>query len=168
MDGDDIFLIETAARGGGAFISSDLIPLSCGLASEELLVKMALGEIATFDDLHKLDAPLSAEIVNARTITPLQHCCYVAFYIPVGQIMDIRGVADVLALPYVHRTQIAHLDKLVGTGYNEGQSDKTSRYLITISAPSRAELEERMEHVRSTVQADVLAPDGQTVGLIWK
>ena len=30
MDGDDIYLIETAARGGGVFISSDLIHLSCG------------------------------------------------------------------------------------------------------------------------------------------
>lgn len=31
MSGDDIYLIETAARGGGVFISSDLINLSCGL-----------------------------------------------------------------------------------------------------------------------------------------
>ena len=49
MDGDDIFLIETAARGGGAFISSDLIPASCGLVSEDLLVRMALGEVQTYD-----------------------------------------------------------------------------------------------------------------------
>lgn len=167
MENDEIFLIETAARGGGAFISSDLIPLTCGLVSEELLVKMALGEIATFDDLDKLTEPLSAEIVDERALSPLQHCCYVAFYIPIGTVINIRGVSEVLALPYVHHTQIEHLDSLVGAGYHEGHSDKTSRYLITIAASSRSELEERMQIVRQTVQADIQTPDGQIVGLIW-
>ena len=167
MEGDDIFLIETAARGGGAFISSDLIPLSCGLQSEELLVKMALGEIATFADLDKLERPINVVDTDWLAKNPLGHCCYVAFYIPSGEVKAIRGVDEVLALPYVHRTQIEHLDELVGSGYDEGQSDKTSRYLITIEASTREELESRMEVIRSTVQADVLAPDGTTAHLIW-
>ena len=167
MEGDDIFLIETAARGGGAFISSDLIPLSCGLQSEELLVKMALGEIATFSDLGKLEHPLSVQSVDDLAINPLGHCCYVAFYIPSGEVKAISGVQEVLSLPYIHRTQIEHLEDLVGSGYDEGQSDKTSRYLITIEAPTREELERRMSLVRSTIQADVLSPEGTIAHLIW-
>ncbi|MBR0405991.1 MAG: ATP-grasp domain-containing protein [Eggerthellaceae bacterium] len=167
MEGDDIFLIETAARGGGAFISSDLIPLSCGLQSEEFLVKMALGEIATFDDLGNLEHPITVASTDSLAKSPLGHCCYVAFYIPVGEILAVRGVQDVLALPYVHNTQIEHLEDLVGSGNAEGQSDKTSRYLITIEAPTREELERRMNLVRSTVQADVRTPEGEVVPLIW-
>ena len=166
MEGDEVFLIETAARGGGAFISSDLIPLSCGLQSEELLVKMALGDIATFADLDKLDCPIAVED-GASAANPLQHCCYVAFYIPEGTVEAVRGVREVLSLPYVHRTQIEHLDKLVGRGYAEGQSDKTSRYLVTISADSREQLEERMALVRATVQVDVRGADGRLEQLIW-
>jgi carbamoyl-phosphate synthase large subunit len=167
MDDDEIYLIETAARGGGAFISSDLIPLSCDLQSEELLVKMALGEISSFADLSKLDCPVRATDRGDLAIHPKQHCCYVAFYIPCGTVEAIRGTAEVLAQPYVHRTQIAHLDELVGAGYEEGQSDKTSRYLVTISAGSRKELEERMDYVRSTVQADVRTAEGTVDHLIW-
>ena len=44
MDGDEIYLIETAARGGGVFISSDLIHLSCGLDTEGFLLDIASGK----------------------------------------------------------------------------------------------------------------------------
>ena len=44
MDGDDIYLIETAARGGGVFISSDLIHYSCGLDTEGFLLDIATGQ----------------------------------------------------------------------------------------------------------------------------
>ena len=40
---DKIFLVEIAARGGGVFISSDLIPLGCGVDANDLLVRDALG-----------------------------------------------------------------------------------------------------------------------------
>ena len=168
MDGDEIFLMETAARGGGAFISSDLIPLSCGLQSEEFLVKLALGEIGSFDQLPGVRPVDFAERPDELAKRPLRHCCYVAFYIPMGEVCAVRGVEDVLAQPYVHRTQIEHLDELVGTNYAEGHTDKTSRYLVTIDAPTRAELECRMSFVRSTIQADVRMPDGSIEGLIWE
>ncbi len=38
-----IYLVEIAARGGGVFISSDLIPTACGVDANELLVKEVLG-----------------------------------------------------------------------------------------------------------------------------
>lgn len=42
------FLIEVAARGGGTNISSDVVPLMSGIDSNELLIRMALGEQITF------------------------------------------------------------------------------------------------------------------------
>lgn len=168
MEGDDIFLLETAARGGGAFISSDLIPLSCGLNSEEFLVRMALGEIQTFADLAQLDGFDYAPGETEPALRPRQHCGYLAFYIPVGEVEAVRGVKEVLALPYVHHTQIEGLESLVGSSYHEGHSDKTSRHLVTFSAPTRAELEERMQLIRQTIQMDVRQPDGTITGLIWE
>ena len=40
---DKIYLVEIAARGGGVFISSDFIPLSCGVKANDFLVRDALG-----------------------------------------------------------------------------------------------------------------------------
>ena len=41
---NEIVFIETSARGGGASISSDLVPLYTGININELLVKMAVGQ----------------------------------------------------------------------------------------------------------------------------
>lgn len=41
---DKFYLIEIAARGGGTLISSDIVPLMSGVDSNELLIRMALGE----------------------------------------------------------------------------------------------------------------------------
>lgn len=46
MDGDQIYLMETAARGGGVYISSDLIHLSTGLCTEDFLLDIAEGVCA--------------------------------------------------------------------------------------------------------------------------
>ena len=168
MSGDEIFLLETAARGGGAFISSDLIPLSCGLRSEEFLVRLALGEVASFGDLpgtRPFDVQANPDELAKY---PLQQCCYLAFYIPMGKVVAVRGVQEVRALPFVHRTQIEHLEELVGVDYACGHSDKTSRFLVTIDAPTRTELEARMAHIRATLQMDILMPDGSMAGLIWE
>ena len=40
---DKIYLVEIAARGGGVFISSDLIPDACGVNANDLYVKEVLG-----------------------------------------------------------------------------------------------------------------------------
>ena len=167
MEGDDIYLIETAARGGGAFISSDLIPASCGLVSEDLLVRMALGEVQTYDDLRRLRVLDHTEGDDEPALHPLQHCGYLAFYIPMGVVEAVRGVKEVLSLPYVGNTQIEDLESYVGADYSKGHNDKTSRFLVTYRADTREELERRMAYIRSTIQVDVRQPDGTITGLIW-
>lgn len=167
MDGGEVYLIETAARGGGAFISSDLIPLSCGVSSEEFLVGAALGRWSSFDDVPSIGAGPWAAEPDWFALHPRCHCGYLAFYIPAGEVLVVRGVDEVLALPYVHDTQIANLGALVGTCHDETLSDKTSRYLVTVSADTRDALERRMEEVRNTLQVDVRRADGSIAGLIW-
>jgi len=149
MDGDNIYLIETAARGGGVFISSDLIHLSTGLCTEKFLVQMALGQQKSMPK-----------------ILPQQCVCgYMAMFIPQGRIVSLSGVETVRSLPYVHRNQ---LDKLVvGLENRSGNSDKTSRLALIVSAESRVQLTNRMDYIRNTLQAEVLTESG-IQGLIWR
>lgn len=149
MDGDDIYLIETAARGGGVFISSDLIHLSCGLDTEGFLLDIASGRQKGLPE-----------------IRPQQCVCgYLAFYIPVGKVVSVRGVREVQALPFVHRNQ---LDKLrVGMENREGHTDKTSRLALILSAPDRASFEERASLVRSMLQVETETDSG-IMPLIWE
>jgi carbamoyl-phosphate synthase large subunit len=149
MDGDDIYLIETAARGGGVFISSDLIRLSCGLDTEGFLLDIATGRQKGLPE-----------------IRPQQCICgYLAFYIPVGKVISVRGVREVQALPFVHRNQ---LDKLrVGMENREVHTDKTSRLALILSAPDRDTFEERARLVRSMLQVETETDNG-IMPLIWE
>ncbi len=129
VDDGEPYLLETAARGGGVFISSDLISLSTGLNTEGFLCNIALG-------IQK-DNPVIQE--------PLCSCGYMAFYLPDGQVVSAEGIDDVNALPYVHRNLLdqIHVGMVV-----KNHCDKTTRYSIIVSAADRHQLAERMEGIR--------------------
>lgn len=147
MDGDQVYLIETAARGGGVFISSDLIHLSTGLSTEDFLLDIAEG-ICT----------------EPPALLPQQCVCgYMAFFIPVGTVRKVRGVAKVQALPWVHRNQ---LDELVPGRTVRANTDKTSRLAIIVSADSHSQLRRRMDTIQSLLQVEVETESG-IQGLIW-
>ena len=149
MDGDDIYLIETAARGGGVFISSDLIHYSCGLDTEGFLLDIATGKQKGLPE-----------------ILPQQCVCgYLAFYIPTGKVLRVQGVEEVQALPYVHRNQLGKLK--AGIENKEGHTDKTSRLALIISAPDRDTFNERAAHVRELLQVETETADG-IKPLIWE
>lgn len=149
MEGDDIYLMETAARGGGVFISSDLISLSTGLHTEEYLLNIALGQQKALPE-----------------ILPQQcFCGYMAFYIPTGKVIRAEGMREVQELPYVHRNQLDELKQgMVNTG---GMSDKTTRLAIIVSGATREELNARMQTVRDMLRVEVETEDG-IKGLIWE
>lgn len=149
MEGDEVYLIETAARGGGVFISSDLIHLSSGLDTEQFLVNIALGQQNSLPVIHP----------------QLQYCGYMAFYLPVGRVIRADGIAEVCSLPFVHRNQ---LDKLrVGMENLEGATDKTSRLAVIVSGNDRGTLEDHMRQVRDTLNIEIRTPDGTVRGPIW-
>lgn len=148
MDGDEVYLMETAARGGGVYISSDLIRLSTGLHVEDFLLDIATGRCTTMPEL-----------------LPQQcYCGYMAFYVPVGTVTAVEGLEEVKALPYVHRNQLNGL--YVGKTTSTAHTDKTSRLAIIVSAPTREELDARMAHIRETLRVQVESDEGVR-GLIW-
>lgn len=148
MDEDEIYLIETAARGGGVFISSDLISLSTGMCTEEFLINIALGEQATMPKF-------SSNVCS---------CGYMAFYIPVGEVIEVTGVDEIKSLPYVHHHQ---LDKLfVGMKNSEKCVDKTSRLAIIVSGKNDEELSENMDYIKNKLVVKVKNKQ-EIKGLIW-
>lgn len=141
MDGDEVYLIETAARGGGVFISSDLIHLGAGVNTEEFLIRIALGELNVMPEVQKGQC----------------HCGYMAFYLPQGTVKSIQGIESIKNHDFVHRNILytIHTGMQIGT-----IEDKTSRFSIIVSGKSAEELEEHMEQIRKTLLIEVDTEEG--------
>ena len=90
---DDIILIEIAARGGGVFISSDLIYLQTGLETEKFLLSIATGKIGAIPEFSFQN----------------QSCCYVAFFLPKGKVISVTGLNKVINLPYTYHNNFSSL-----------------------------------------------------------
>lgn len=146
---DNIYLIETAARGGGVFISSEIVSLLTGLNNEELLINMATGRL-------RKDV-----IPQDKNIT----CCYIAFYLPVGEIISIDGISQVKNMPYTHSNNLNNLYTGMKT---KPYTDKTSRYFIIISAPTHEKLKQNINKVRAELKIKVKSDDGIVRTPIWK
>ena len=147
LDGDEVYLIEIAARGGGVFISSDLIHEETGLETEEFLIDIATGrEIA-----------LNTENRN-------QVAGYRAFYLPKGKVTKIEGLEETLAFPFIRRHQFdkIHLGLELGENVN-----KTSRFAFIIVAEDYDKWCEYESKVKKTLRITV--EDGEKVrGIIWE
>lgn len=149
MSGNDVILIETAARGGGVFISSDLISLSTGICTEDFLINLALGEQKRFP-----------EIIPDRCA-----CCYLAFYLPVGTVVSTDGIKAAEELEFTHRNNLSNIKIGMKTKL---YTDKTSRFFVTLSASDREELDDRVEVVKGLLnQIEVSTVSGERKGPIW-
>lgn len=149
LDGDDVILLEIAARGGGVFISSDLIHLQTGLETEEFLLGIATGKVNTIPD------------INFKN----QSCCYISFFLPQGEIVRISGIENVIKLPYTYHNNFETLR--VGSVVKKN-IDKTSRYFIILTASNHEELMERREEIKQLINIDVKNIDGTIKGVIWE
>ena len=92
-------------------------------------------------------------------------CGYIALFIPKGKVISVSGIDEVKSLPYVHRHQ---LDKLVvGLENKSGNTDKTSRIALIVSADNRTEFDERVKYIQSILTAEIQTSDG-IKGIIWE
>lgn len=132
IDGDDVILIEIAARGGGVFISSDLISLQTGFCTEDYLLDIALGQATGFPEIKKQN----------------QSCCYISFFLPEGTISGIEGIEEIKALPYTYHNNLDSL--FVGKTIDKAK-DKTGRFFVIVSAKNHEQLMERIAHIQSSI-----------------
>lgn len=143
-----VYLIETAARGGGVFISSDLISLSTGLNVEQFLTGIAVGDISEFPEFEQCKCA----------------CCYIAFYLPPGEIVEIQGVETVKTFPFVHH----HLLDTLHVGKKMGSiADKTTRFSIIVSGRDHIDLHANIAKIKKTLNIKVKNKD-KDLGIIWE
>lgn len=144
---DKIYLVEIAARGGGVFISSDLIPAACGVNANDLLVREVLG-IASDADI------CLSEGASA-------YFCYLT---PAGVITEIKNTEVVSNLPGVLK---AFFDN-VNVGMNcLSIKDKSSRKgPILVSGKTKKECYNIIDAVKEKLIIKISDSAGEK-DIIW-
>jgi biotin carboxylase len=147
-ESEEICLMEVAARGGGVYISSDLIPLCCGIDANDLLIRIATGEKAHVDP----------DLIRERASG------YICFYLPEGRIAGVRGIDSLNSIPGVHKVS---LNNISAGAVARRMQDKTQRLgPILISGRDRQALQETIARVEDTLRIDVETPAGIS-GIRW-
>ena len=149
---EEIRIVESALRGGGVYISSDLIPMATGIDINDVLLDKALGINLNIEDIFVKRKDYAAG--------------YVCFYLSEGIIKSISGISELDTLDYVEKS---FLDDL-----SVGSKTSTPRYKgarkgpILVGGKNRQELESNIEDVQSILKIDVLDINNNIVGINWK
>ena len=146
----ELYIVEIAIRGGGAYVTTDLIPLTYGVDTQPLLIREALGENTKFYDCHGFDMKAAA---------------FYSFLLPEGEILDIAGLDEVYDIPGVVCADF----KEMKIGDLTGKiMDKRSRYgMIVIKGEDRKALDQIWEQLKRIIQIKVKTSDGIR-GAIWE
>jgi len=145
----DVCLVETAIRGGGVFISSDLIPLACGIDVNDMIIRLATG---------RNGVSLERQNIKSRASG------YVCFTLQEGIIRKIEGVDALESLKGVHR---AYVDDLF-VGKKTGKlTNKTMRLgPILIHGSTRSDLNNTISEIQRTLQVEVESTGGAK-SIVW-
>ena len=139
----EIRLVETAIRGGGVFISSDLVPLATGINVNQLFIEISSGKENVSIDKSKLRSGASG---------------YICFYLPEGIIRRVSGIDKIKVLPGVHKVYLQDIE--VGKRTSQ-MTDKTMRLgPILIAGKDRKSLHETIRRVKNTLVVEVETPKG--------
>jgi biotin carboxylase len=141
--------VESSIRGGGVFVSSDLVPLSCGIDVNTLLIEIASGNRHAAIDESQLRTRASG---------------YVAFSLPGGTIRGVSGIDRIRTFPGVERSYLGDLQ--VGR-QTLPMKDKGGRWgPILISGPDRRALDHTVEQIQATLTVAVETSAGMR-GIQW-
>lgn len=127
------YLVEIAARGGGTKISSDIVPLMSGIDSNELLIRMALGE--RINEIHP----------EARKITSVLDF----FEFSPGKVKTVHGIEEATALSGVISIG---LNIVEGDIIEEVSDDRSRHGYIIAYAENTKSLKSLLQTIHQTVQ----------------
>lgn len=147
----EIRVVESALRGGGVYISSDLIPMTTGIDINDVLLDKALG----------VEVDVDSVFANRKD----KAAAYVCFYMPEGIIQTIEGVEELKGLPYVRK---AYIDDLaVGQQTMPPNFKGARKGPVLVQGESRDDLESKIIEVQNTLKATVKTVDGDFCGICW-
>lgn len=142
-----VYLVEIAARGGGVFISSDLIPMACGVNANELLVKEALG--IPYDQTITLTRGASA---------------YFCYLVPEGTVTKLDNVENVNKIEGVSKAFFDNIAIGMKTGLI---TDKSSRKgPILVKGKNKRECYSVIEEVKSVLDVKIKTQEDER-DIIW-
>lgn len=148
----EVRVVESALRGGGVYISSDLIPLATGIDANDLLLDLVLGERADVDSITAMNKHAAAG--------------YICFYLPQGKVVDVLGVDKVKSFPFVHRLD---LDSVSIGSTTPPLTHKGQRLgPILVSGDNRIALERNIETIKKSLIVRVACPNGEVRDAIWE
>lgn len=144
-----IYLIEAAARGGGAYVSSHITTLQTGIDTANFLIDLALGEINKMPDFNR----------------NLCYCAGVSFYLPMGEVVSLDGIDKVRDMTFVYKHA---LDRIYIGMKTEAISDKTARFVNVITGETKEDRNANIERFRNALDIRVKTSTGEIKGPIWK
>lgn len=147
----DVRIVESALRGGGVYISSDLIPMATGIDINDVLLDKALG------------VELDVDSVFAKRND--KAAAYVCFYLPEGTIQSIEGVDELIKLPFVRK---AYIDDLaVGQQTVPPHYKGARKGPILVEGENRDNLEKNIIKVQNTLKSIVKTTDDDLRSICW-
>lgn len=135
---DTLYIVETAIRGAGAYVTSHLLPAAYGVDSQQYLVKAAMGDnTSKFND----------EVLLNKS------AAFFCFVLPEGEVVSVEGLDDVSRIPGVMLSSIKPIK--VGD-IIPPIIDKTSRFgMILIKAENRDEMDDILNIVKDTIKIQI-------------
>lgn len=147
----EVRIVESALRGGGVYISSDLIPMATGIDVNDVLLDKALGINVDVDDVFGKRKNEAA--------------AYVCFYLPAGKNVSVEGVEELKALSFVKK---AYIDDLTVGQQTMPPSYKGARMgPILIKGENRDVLEKNILMAQKTLKITVKTKHGNLCDICW-
>lgn len=148
INDNGIWLMETAARGGGRYISSGIVPMKTDFDSCEFLLKACVGEITEIPVVRK----------NNKS------CGYVSLFLPKGEVISVEGLQEVIDLPYTY----SHNFEDIKVGFKTSEfKDKIEERFIHLEADNDNQLYARVEKIKQLIQIQIDTGEG-IKGPIWQ
>lgn len=142
-----IYFNEIAARGGGCYVSSHLVPYACGVDVNDLLMRYVAGEQIKDIELHG------------------GYSAYTCFLLPEGEIVSIEGTEFLKTVPSL---KLAFLSDINIGNKVSPIKDKSSRFgPIINAAASLDELLADIERIKDMYKITVCSPRGKKVRMVW-
>mgnify|MGYP003303646525 CR=1 FL=1 len=148
VNDDGVWLMETAARGGGRYISSETVSMMTNFNSASFLLQACTENIQVVPNIEK------------KNIS----CGYVSFFMPVGEVISVEGIKEVIDLPYTYSHNFE--DIYVGRKTIAFQ-DKIEGKFIHLKANDDIEFYERVEEIKALIKLKVQTEKG-IEGPIWE
>lgn len=146
----EIRIVESALRGGGVYISSHLVPLSCGVDINSFLLDCALGIEADFKTIYEAKQEKSS--------------AYICFYLPLGVVKVIAGIEEIRQLSCVHKCD---LEVAVGQETHEMTYKGQRLGPIIISGESRENVEKEILNIQDILRIEVEDKNGLKTNIVW-